>query len=111
MNCEKKGIDEIYDLLNDYPNMRKINFSFNKLNDISSVTCIKFLTTLNISNNEINSLDCFNLENELNFLETLDVSSNKIQKLTPIQVPSLKKLSLNSNQINSCEEFLGHRNL
>lgn len=60
MTCERKGIDDLYDLLENYPNMRRINFSFNKISDISTIINIKYLTVLNLSNNDIDNLETFN---------------------------------------------------
>ena len=64
---------------------------------MSSVYQIKYLTHLNLSKNEISSLDSFNVKDTLNFLVELNVSGNKITKLEPIHAINLKRLNLNNN--------------
>ena len=66
---------------------------------------------MNLSNNLIQSLDVFNVQDSLNFLLELDLSNNKISELSPIQLRCLKKINLCQNKIVSCERFEGHSTL
>ncbi|EGR29281.1 leucine rich repeat protein [Ichthyophthirius multifiliis] len=109
--CERKNIRDLFELLTQYENLRFINFSNNLITDIHTITKIKYLTHLNLSNNQIDSLSVFNIPNTLNFLQELNLSGNKLTQLTPFKLRSLQKLNLNKNEITTCQEFRGHHTL
>ena len=48
LECERKNLSLLKDLLREYKHLRKINFAFNKLTDVSSITWIPYLTHLNL---------------------------------------------------------------
>ena len=66
---------------------------------------------LNASRNIIRKIEFLSEHGILTFLETLNLSHNKIKYLTPIVLPSLRKLNLNDNWIENCDAFKGHYKL
>ncbi|EAR92031.1 hypothetical protein TTHERM_00105260 (macronuclear) [Tetrahymena thermophila SB210] len=111
MNCEKKKIKNLFNILFEYPHLRQINFSNNWISDISTVTSIKYLTHLNLTNNFIENLDAFRVPDTLTFLEDLNLTGNKIKELVNIEAKNLQRLNLSSNEITTCENFTGHQSI
>lgn len=85
-----------------------IDINTNALTDISILTEFPHLVSLNVSKNQITSLDVFKSEEKLLKLQFLNLSGNKIKEFTQISLPSLRKLNLNENEISSIKEWKGH---
>jgi len=111
LNAKGKGLATLFDILKAYPHLRSIDVSQNQIEEIKSVNYIPYLLKLNASSNLINSLKAFKDPATLTFLQVLDLSRNGITKFSAIQLPKLRRLNLNYNLIDSCDEFEGHPNL
>lgn len=111
LNVKGKKLSNLYDWLSLYPSIRNCDLSDNLLRDISTVTHMKYLQHLDVSNNKIENMDILFLEGQLRFLGDINLSKNKIKKLTKIICPRLYRLNLDENQIYSLEEFNGHDKL
>ncbi len=111
LRLEKANVAELYNILYEYQHLRKVFLADNMLRDASSVTWIRYLTHLDLTNNNISSLEAFNHAEKLEFLEELNLSKNSLRRLEPIALRSLKRLNLNRNSIDTCEDFRGHATL
>jgi Leucine-rich repeat (LRR) protein len=110
MNVSGQEILNLYDILSLYPHVRYANFSKNKIDDISTVDMMPYLLTLNASENLIDNVKVFTYQ-KLFYVTELDLSSNKISRLPGIVLPCLRKLVLDNNVIDNCDEFRGHPKL
>lgn len=108
LSLVEKEIIDLYDLMPNYPHLRYLNISNNKIKDLNGLKSLNFLIFLNASGNQITDIDFLNEKGCLNYLQLVILSNNKIKKLTPIQVPKLRKLNLNSNRLEDLTEFKGH---
>lgn len=91
-----------------------MDLSGNAITDISLVSQLPFLLTLNCSKNQITTLQQLNPsadERILSYLQFLNLSGNKIAKLENLKLPALRRLDLSENEITSAEEFTGHPKL
>lgn len=111
LNLQEKELKELHDILTNYPHLKHINISQNEVQNIESIAAVPYLLTINASTNLINSIDVFIDPNVLSFLQFVNLSTNKITKFPAIQLPRLRKLNLNDNKIDTCEEFQGHPTL
>jgi len=111
LSAPGKGLSNLFDILKAYPHLRYIDVSQNQIEEIKSVNYIPYLLKINASSNLITSLKAFKDPATLTFLQVLDLSKNRITKFSAIQLPKLKRLNLNYNLIDSCDEFEGHPNL
>ena len=132
LNIHYKLIEDIY------PNIKYINLSVNKLNNISYIFNFNNLIELNVSSNLIDnlldnkesleefvfsSLKILNLNNNLikNFdsfsrlfpnLKILSADNNLITSIKPIEnIKLLEQLSLSNNKISNIKEILFLKNL
>jgi len=108
LNVAEKEIKNLYDIIPKYPYLRYVNMEKNEIENIESLGSITYLLTLNLSNNQIKSMDIFTDQVKFSFLQFLDLSNNQITRLPAITLPKLRKLILNENQITTCEDFQGH---
>ncbi len=107
----EKEIIDLYDLMPNYPHLRYLNISNNKIKDLSGLKSLNYLIFLNASGNQLTDIEFLNERGCLGYLQLVILSNNKIKKLTPIQVPKLRKLNLNGNRIEDLTEFKGHHAL
>ncbi|CDW77484.1 leucine-rich repeat-containing protein 23 [Stylonychia lemnae] len=106
LNLEEKELQELGDQLRLYQHLRFLNLSKNQLQDLSEVTYLPYLLTLNTSENQINDITFFrNSPNSLQYLQLVNLSKNKLQELTAIQQPRITRLILNENEIASAAQF------
>ena len=111
LTLQEKELKDLHDILNNYPHLKHINVAQNEIQNIDSVAAVPYLLTLNASTNLINSIEVFTDPNVLSFMQFVNLSNNKITKFPAIQLPKLRKLNLNENKIDSCEDFQGHPTL
>ena len=111
LTLQEKELKDLHDILNNYPHLKHINISQNEVQNIDSIAAVPYLLTLNASTNLINSIELFTDSNVLSFMQFVNLSNNKIVKFPAIQLPRLRKLNLNENKIDSCEDFQGHPTL
>jgi len=68
LEIDREEITDIYDILTSYPNLRKINMMGNLIKDISTITTIPYLLTLDTSRNQIADISCFTIGDKLQYL-------------------------------------------
>jgi Leucine-rich repeat (LRR) protein len=108
LDCISKKIGSVK-VLEAYVHLQKINMSNNLIFDVTPVKHIPYLLSMNVSSNKVRSIEC--LEDHLQYLISMNLSNNKLTKLTPLTMPTLKKVNLSGNQIATCEEFGGHQTI
>jgi len=108
LDCMGKSVDSIT-VLENYIHLQKINMSNNAIRDITPMKNIPYLLVMNVSSNKVRSIEC--LETHLKYLISLNLSNNMLTKLTPLTMPTLKKVNLSGNQIAECDEFGGHQTI
>lgn len=73
-----------------------MDINTNALSDASILTQFPNLISLNLSKNQITSLESFNTEH-LGGLQILNLSTNKVKILADIKLPHLRRLNLTEN--------------
>eukprot|EP00933_Yihiella_yeosuensis_P083901 TRINITY_DN98203_c0_g1_i1.p1 TRINITY_DN98203_c0_g1~~TRINITY_DN98203_c0_g1_i1.p1 ORF type:complete len:316 (-),score=91.28 TRINITY_DN98203_c0_g1_i1:215-1162(-) len=108
LDCSNKELTDLGNKVEDYAQLRHVILSQNKLNNIEAVTRLPHLLTLQLDNNEVNSLQCLESAS-LPWCQRIDLSTNKLASL-----PSLKALGrlrfacFSGNEITSLEGFGDH---
>jgi Leucine-rich repeat (LRR) protein len=82
-----------------FKEIRYLDLNTNAISDLSVITGFPNLLWINASKNQVNTLATFNQET-LDQLQFLNLSGNKIKALTPITLPSLRRLNLSENEIS-----------
>lgn len=108
LDCIGKNVDSI-SVLENYIHLQKINISNNAIRDVTPLKHIPYLLSMNASSNKVKSIEC--LEGHLQYLISFNLSNNLLSKLTPVTMPTLKKVNLSGNKIANCEEFGGHQTI
>jgi len=108
LDCVGKGVDSV-SVLENYIHLQKINMSNNAIRDITPLKHIPYMLSMNCSSNRVRNIEC--LEGHLQYLISFNLSSNMLTKLTPLTMPTLKKVNLSGNKIATCEEFGGHQTI
>ena len=111
IDLKNKGIDNLYSWLGQYPHVRELDLSTNKLVDIHTVASIPHLCSLRASKNLIDDIGFMGNPAKLQFLSFIDLSNNRIRELPALELPRLRFLDLRNNQIATCEKFNGHPTL
>lgn len=111
LDCSNKELTNLGNKVEDYKQLQHIVLSQNKLNDISALTKLPHLLTLQVDNNEVASLACM-AEAELPWCQRLNLSSNKLEAVPSLSaLVRLRFLTLATNAITSLEGFAGHQAL
>jgi len=111
LDCSNKELTNLGNKVEDYKQLQHIVLSSNKLNDISAVTKLPHLLTLQVDSNEVTSLECMQAA-ELPWCQRLNLSSNKLDTVLPLAaLTRLRFLNLSTNAITSLEGFGGHEAL
>ncbi|CAG5088201.1 Oidioi.mRNA.OKI2018_I69.PAR.g11776.t1.cds [Oikopleura dioica] len=92
LDASKSDLNDIA-VLSDYSHIRYATLSSNKLDDLSALSQMKFLLSLDCNRNNLSTL---NLPS-FSYLQLLDLSFNKLIDLTNCNFPMLKTLNLNTN--------------
>jgi internalin A len=83
-------------------NATSLDLSGSGISDISNLTRLAYLETLNLSRNEISNIYIFQLTNSRFTLKELNLSGNQIEDITPIaSLQYLEVLDLSNNLISS----------
>lgn len=109
MDCVAKQICSIK-LLEQYPHLRQIDLSGNRVEDVSPLCKLSHVLSLNLASNSITSIDSWAPE-DLQHLLFLDLSGNHLTALPTLHMPALRRANLGKNEIASCELFEGHATL
>jgi hypothetical protein len=81
LNLAEKELERLYPPLLQYTQLRYLDLSGNQLSDVTVVTELRYLLSLNVSKNQLTSLAAFSPvadEEILPFLQFLNLSGNKI---------------------------------
>lgn len=95
-------VNDLGDLLGNYPHLRYVNLAFNCIENVQILTQIPHILSLNLSHNKISTTAVFNISNVFNYLTNLDLSHNQVTDFAPIELKRLKQLNLSYNQISVC---------
>jgi len=116
LDCKEKGLNHLGNKLEDCSHLRYINLSTNQISDITAVSKLKHLLSLQADNNAINSIDCLAIGateedpgTDLPWCQRMDLSSNKLTALPSLAaLGRLRFLRLETNEIASLDAFGGH---
>jgi Leucine-rich repeat (LRR) protein len=112
LNLNKQKLEHLGNALLLFKHLRYITLNHNKLTDISFLSKLPHLCTIDASNNLIENIDFLSAEdNSFQFLKLLKLSNNKITKLPHLNPPYLQAVHLNGNFINDCSGYRGHPQL
>lgn len=111
IDVKKQGLEGLFGFLKNYPHVRELDVSENRLADLSSVCHLPHLCVLKAAKNQVPSIDFFADEHKLQFLHHADLSFNRITLMPALAVKRLRKLDLKNNRIASCEQLRGHARL
>jgi len=92
LDASKSDLNDIA-ILSEYTHIRYATLSSNKLENLSSLSSMKFLLSLDCNRNSLSDL---NLPS-FSYLQLLDLSFNKLIDLSNCNFPMLKTLNLNTN--------------
>ena len=91
---------------------RDVNLSRCSLEDISELSKLSFMESLDLSSNSISNIYIFQYTDSRKTLKYLDLSSNHISDITPIaSLQNLESLDLTDNKVNSITQLLSLKNL
>jgi len=98
LNCENSNLNYISEIPAFYKliNLEHLLLQGNKINKIENLEHLQNLKVLDLTDNQINKIE--NLE-PLRNLEELKLSKNKIRNIENLNLPKLRKLSLDHNAI------------
>ncbi|CEL93479.1 unnamed protein product [Vitrella brassicaformis CCMP3155] len=109
LDCSGKEVSSLAEAVGDYTHIRFVQMSNNQIKDITPVSRLPHVLSLNCSQNGITQLECLaNPEGCLPFCQTLDASTNAMEKLGNLKMERLKRANVSGNQIASLEGFEGH---
>ncbi|KAL8269960.1 hypothetical protein Esti_006118 [Eimeria stiedai] len=106
LTCCDKGVTELPNKLQLYVHLRYIDVSGNSIKDITPLSKLPHLLTLNASNNKIEDIACLSSPNALPYLALLNLSNNKISKIVELPLQRLARLALDGNPIADLEGFV-----
>jgi Leucine-rich repeat (LRR) protein len=89
-------LERLFPVILRYKEIRYLDISTNSILDLTLIDGFSNLVWLNASKNQVNNLNVFNTE-KLEHLQFLNLSGNKLKAVTPITLPSLKRLNLTEN--------------
>ena len=82
LNLEGKGLDQIGDHITDFEHIRQLNLNKNKLDSIDKLRNLKYLQSLEATDNNIaDNYFMSESKQQLKFLTQVNLSSNKLTKL------------------------------
>lgn len=109
LDCVAQQICSIK-LLEQYQHLRQIDLSGNSVEDVSPLSKLSHVLSLNLASNSITTIDSWAPE-DLQHLLFLDLSGNQLSSLPKLHMPALRRANFAKNSIASCELFGGHATL
>eukprot|EP01116_Phalansterium_solitarium_P005623 TRINITY_DN1743_c0_g1_i2.p1 TRINITY_DN1743_c0_g1~~TRINITY_DN1743_c0_g1_i2.p1 ORF type:complete len:290 (-),score=54.57 TRINITY_DN1743_c0_g1_i2:819-1688(-) len=100
LEIKSKDVTEI-DVLENYPHLRFVDISSNKVESIKGLNLLNNLIVVNVSNNALATLDL----SRKAYLQILNASNNRIAEVGSLDLPLLRELNLNNNQLASLPSF------
>lgn len=110
LDLTNKRLFGILSLISSYKHLREITLRHNFLSEFDNLLYLKYLVSLDLSNNRIEDIRSLDNAEILPFLSELDLSHNKIKRLVNIPLPRLQILVLSNNEIHQIE-FEGNNTL
>lgn len=108
LDCSNKELTDLGNKVDSYTQLRHIILSNNKLSNIEAVTKLPHVLTLQLDNNEVNSLECLG-EADLPWCQRIDFTVNKLSVVPPLAaLGRLRFACFASNEITSLEGFGDH---
>lgn len=111
LSLTSKGLLGIYEGIWKYPHLRELELNNNFLSSFQVLTKLQYLTSLNLSKNQIDDVTMLANDDSFPRLEVLDLSRNRIKKLSSVYLKQIKRLNLNHNQIEDISDFDGNKTL
>eukprot|EP00918_Siedleckia_nematoides_P035886 GHVU01077968.1.p1 GENE.GHVU01077968.1~~GHVU01077968.1.p1 ORF type:complete len:164 (-),score=16.87 GHVU01077968.1:997-1488(-) len=109
LNCKGKGIEDIPKAIQNYVELRFLDFSNNEIDDISRLMGLPHVLSLNVSENKLYS--AIFPEGSMPFCQRVDLSNNVLDELDIAALPRLARLSLASNRLTSINTLAEHKSL
>ncbi|UCD01265.1 MAG: leucine-rich repeat protein [Promethearchaeota archaeon] len=111
LNCESSNLGRLSEIteLNSLKDLEHLQLTRNNLHSIDGIQILEKLRTLDLSHNKLIKIE--NLESSIN-LEELNLANNEIQRINGLDsLKKLKKLSLNNNLIEDIDNLSHLTNL
>lgn len=116
LDVTEKSLNHLGNKVQSCSHLRQVILSNNQFDDITPVSRLRHVLTLQADNNAITSIDCFSVEDsqdspgaDLPWCQRIDLSTNKLTALPSLAaLVRLRFLRLESNEIATLEAFGGH---
>jgi Leucine-rich repeat (LRR) protein len=105
-DCSSQEITDV-EALAAYEHLRNLHLQVNAIPALDPLKDLKYIINLNVSQNQIANLDCFN-EPALPHCRSFDCSQNQLESIGKLQLGRLKTANFRGNKISSLESFGGH---
>ena len=111
LDIHEKELDGLGEDINNFNLLREFICSNNKIKDISVLSKMNYMSSIDASTNYIKDISFFNQENSFLYLTKLNLKQNKIKVLPKMYCVYLTEINLSENRINDCSQFNGLRKL
>ena len=101
-------LEALNNALLEVKHLKYLNFTDNKLADVTLLQQFDQLVYLGLNSNKIKNLNAFTSEEGFPKLRKLELSDNSISELIPITPPKLEYLEINDMKIDKYETWTGH---
>ncbi|KAF4706097.1 hypothetical protein FOZ63_008596, partial [Perkinsus olseni] len=100
LDCSDKGITDLAEEVETLKHLRQINLRSNLLTDVSRLSTLPHLVSLDLSNNKITTMDSLFQPGCLPWCQYIDLSHNSITSICPLAAMTrLRYLKLKANSI------------
>mmetsp|Transcript_67210 Transcript_67210/g.108249 ORF Transcript_67210/g.108249 Transcript_67210/m.108249 type:complete len:321 (-) Transcript_67210:25-987(-) len=108
LDCSNKELTDLGNKVDGYTQLRHVILSHNKLDKIDALTRLPHLLTLQLDDNQVNSLACLT-EAAMPWCQRIDLTTNKLKSLPSLTALSrLRFACFASNEITTLEGFGDH---
>ena len=107
LDIHEKELDGLGEDINNYNLLREFICTNNKIQDISALAKMSYMSLIDASINFIKDISFFAVENSFMFLTKLNLKQNKIKVLPKMFSVYLTEINLSENRIADCSQFTG----
>ena len=105
LDIHEKELDGLGDDINNYTLLREFICTNNKIQDISALNKMSYMSLIDASINFIKDISFLGVENTFLFLTKLNLKQNKIKVLPRMFSQYLTEINLSENRIAVCSQF------